>query len=56
MKQIFDTINAAEFEALVDHFIHREDPDALCMQALDEVVRLQLAEVTTTRIEITGRI
>jgi hypothetical protein len=56
MDQIFDTVNATEFEALVDQYIHREDPDALSMQALDEAARLHLAEVTTTRVEGTDRI
>jgi hypothetical protein len=55
MDQIFDRVNATEFEALVDQYIHREDPDALSMQALDEAARLHLAEVTTTRVEGTGR-
>lgn len=56
MNPIFDTVNAEEFEAVVNQFIHREDPDALSLQALDEVARQQWAEVTTTRIEVTGRI
>jgi hypothetical protein len=55
MDQIFDTVNATEFEALVDQYIHREDPDALSMQALDEAARLQLAEATTPCVEGTGR-
>lgn len=56
MNQIFDGVSADEFEASINQFIHREDPDALSLQALDEAARQQLAAVTTTRVEVTGRI
>mgnify|MGYP007132099910 CR=1 FL=1 len=46
-------MSVAEFERLINLFIHREDPDALSFQALDEAMREQLAPVMITGTGVT---
>ncbi len=56
MSKVLDGIEVAEFDQLVSQFIEREYPNAISFEALDEAVRLQLDEVTTARVELTGTI
>jgi len=54
--KVLDGLEAEEFDRLMEQYIDREDPDAMSFEALDEVARLQLAEVVTSQVEITGTI
>lgn len=56
MSNILDGIEAAEFDQLMEQFIEREDPNAMSVEALDEAMRQQLEQITTTRVELTGTI
>lgn len=52
--KVLDNIEPNEFDQLVERFIAREDPNAISFDALDEAARLQLDEVTTTHVKLTG--
>jgi hypothetical protein len=54
--KVLDGLEVGEFDRLMEQFIDREDPDAMSAEALDQAIRLQLAEVTTTQVELTGTI
>lgn len=52
--KVLDGLDAEEFDRLMEQYIDREDPDAMSFEALDEAVRLQLAEVVTSQAESSG--
>ena len=53
---ILDGISVDEFNQLIQQFIAHEDPNAISLDALDEAMRQQLAEMSTTHIELTGSV
>jgi hypothetical protein len=56
MSKVLDGIEATEFDQLMEQFIERKDPDAMSAESLDQAMRQQLEQVTTTRVELTGTI
>lgn len=54
--KVLDDLEVEEFDRLMEQYIDREDPDAMSFEALDRAARLQLAEVTTSQVELTGTI
>lgn len=56
MNTVLDGIEVQEFNALMEQFIEREDPDAITFTALDEAVHAHLDDVTTTRVELTSTV
>lgn len=55
-ETILDGIGVDEFNQLIQQFIAREDPNAISLDALDEAAREQLAEISTTHVELTGSV
>jgi hypothetical protein len=54
--KVLDGLEVEEFDRLMEEFIDRKDPDAMSFEALDQSARLQLAEVTTTQVKLSGTI
>jgi hypothetical protein len=52
--KVLDNVEPNEFDQLMEQFIKRKDPNAISFDALDEAARLQLDEVATTHVELTG--
>ena len=53
-QKILDTLEPEEFDALIETYIERPEPDTLSFEALDQAARRLAQEAVTETIELTG--
>lgn len=53
-RTILNTLEAEEFDALIEAYADRAEPDALSFEALDQATRRLAQEAVAETIELTG--
>jgi len=53
-KKILDTLEPAEFDALIEGYAARSEPDTLSFEAFDEATQRLAQEAVAETIELTG--
>ncbi len=53
-RKILDTLEPEEFDALIETYVERSEPDALSFEALDQAARRLAQEAVAETIELTG--
>lgn len=53
-RKILDTLEPEEFDALIEAYVERSEPDALSFEALDQAARRFAQDAVAETIELTG--
>ena len=53
-EKILDTLEPEEFDALIESYVERPEPDTLSFEALDQAARRLAQEAVAETIELTG--
>ena len=53
-QKILDTLKPEEFDALIETFVERPEPDILSFEAFDQAARRLTQEAVVETVELTG--